>query len=114
MTQLVTGAAAGSIVVEAEGGTTVVRLVGEIDGALRDQASHGMGLALFADQRVVIDATATTFIDSSGLAFVLQLHLAAQEAGMELRLRDPRRVLRDVLDTVGLAEHIPDEEPAAG
>ncbi|GIG28497.1 STAS domain-containing protein [Cellulomonas marina] len=104
---------AGAILVEHESGTTLVRLVGEIDGALREQASHTMGLALFADQRVVVDATSTTFVDSSGLAFVLQLHMATQEAGLELRLRDPSRVLRTVLETVGLSDRIPDDEPAA-
>ena len=41
---------AGASAVHPEGPATVVRLVGEIDGALRDQASHGMGLALFAGQ----------------------------------------------------------------
>src|SRR4051812_1227883 len=100
-------AAAGTIRVEVEESRTVIVLVGEIDAALRDEASACMGLALVTGDPVVVDSTATTFIDSSGIAFVLQLHLAASEAGIPVTLRDPHRVLRDVLDMVGLSGELP-------
>ncbi len=94
---------AGSIHVEPADGRTVIRLVGEIDAALRDQASAGMAAALVAGLPVLLDATRATFVDSSGIAFVLQLNLAASEAGLPVRLLDPRRVLADVLAVVGAA-----------
>jgi len=100
-------AAAGTIRVEAQQDRTVVVLVGEIDAALRDEASACMGLALVTGNPVVVDSTHATFIDSSGIAFVLQLHLAATEAGIPVTLRDPHRVLRDVLDMVGLSGELP-------
>lgn len=103
MTDLHDRSAAGTILVESEGPVTCVRLVGEIDSALRQQASDGMGLALMAEQPVVVDASRTTFVDSSGLAFVLQLARAVGEAGLELRLRDPQRVLTDALEMIGMA-----------
>ena len=56
---------------------------------------------------MVIDSTLATFIDSSGIAFVLQLHLAASEARIPVTLLDPHRVLRDVLDMVGLSGELP-------
>ena len=59
---------------------------------------------------LVLDASEATFVDSSGVAFVLQLHLAAAEAGVPLTLQDPHRVLRDLLDMVGLGAVIPDDE----
>jgi len=100
-------AAAGTIRVEAQQDRTVVVLVGEIDAALRDEASACMGLALVTGNPVVVDSTHATFIDSSGIAFVLQLHLAATEARIPVTLRDPHRVLRDVLDMVGLSGELP-------
>ncbi|MFS0706023.1 STAS domain-containing protein [Cellulomonas sp. 179-A 9B4 NHS] len=99
-----------AIRVEAEDGRAAVRLVGEIDAALRPEASASMGMALMSGLPVVIDATEATFVDSSGVAFVLQLHLAASEAGIPVTLRDPHRVLREVLDMVGLSVVIPDDE----
>ncbi|TQL02097.1 STAS domain-containing protein [Cellulomonas sp. SLBN-39] len=99
-----------AIRVEQHDGRAVVRLVGEIDASLRDEASASMGMALMSGVPVVVDATDATFIDSSGVAFVLQLHLAATEAQVPLTLRDPRGVLRDVLEIIGLSGAIPDDD----
>lgn len=96
--------------VEHRGGRAVVCLIGEIDASLRESASAAMGLALMSGLPLLVDASRATFIDSSGVAFVLQLHLAASEAGLELTLHDPNRVLRELLDMVGLGEAIPDDE----
>ena len=96
--------------VEHRGGRAVVCLVGEIDASLRESASASMGIALMSGLPILVDASEATFIDSSGVAFVLQLHLAASEAGVALTLHDPDRVLRDVLDMVGLGSAVPDDE----
>jgi anti-anti-sigma factor len=106
----------GSIRVEPSDGRTTIVFVGEIDAALRPEASASMGLALISGRPVVVDSSQATFIDSSGLAFVLQLHLAASEAGIPVTLRDPHRVLRDVLEMVGLSGELrdePDDVPVA-
>lgn len=89
-----------TIGVEVVDGSTVVSLVGEIDADLRTQASDCMGIALMHGLPVVVDAEQATFVDSSGVAFVLQLYMAAREAGIPVTLRDPHRVLRDVLEAV--------------
>ncbi len=81
-------------------GTTVVSLIGEIDADLRTQASDSMGLALLHGLPIVVDADRATFVDSSGIAFVLQLYMAAREAAIPMTLRDPNGVLRDVLTAV--------------
>ena len=93
-------AALDRIVVEVVDGSTIVRLVGEIDADLRTQASDCMGLALMHGLPIVIDAEAATFVDSAGVAFVLQLYMAAREAGIPVTLHDPHRTLRDVLSVV--------------
>ena len=99
--------AAGTIRVDAQDTKTVISLVGEIDAALRDEAGACLGLALVRGLPVVIDSTFATFIDSSGIAFVLQLPLAASEAQIPVTLLDPHRVLRDMLDMVGLSSAVP-------
>jgi anti-sigma B factor antagonist len=103
-------AAAGSIRVEAGADVTVVYLQGEIDAALRGQASASMAQALAADRPVVVDASAATFIDSSGIAFVMQLHHAAGESGTDVSLRDPHRVLREVLEIIGYSDQLRDAD----
>ena len=97
--------------VEVVDGSTVVSLVGEIDADLRAQASDGMGLALMHGLPIVVDAEAATFVDSAGIAFVLQLYMAAREAGIPITLRDPHGVLRDVLTVVraGAGGHADDD-----
>lgn len=104
--------ASGSISVEAGPGLTIVRLTGEVDAELRAEASESMALALAGDGPLLVDATATTFVDSSGIAFVMQLHRAATEAGIDVALRDPRRVLRDVLEIVGYSAQLRDADAA--
>ncbi|WP_273653095.1 STAS domain-containing protein [Cellulomonas fimi] len=104
-------AAAGTIRVDEQDGRTVVVLVGEVDAALRDEASATMARALIGGDPVVIDTTHATFIDSSGIAFVLQLHLAAREAGIPVTLQDPHRVLRDVLEMIGMGGEFASAEP---
>jgi len=106
MTELRELSVTGAIRVEAQGPDTCVRMIGEVDSALRQQASDSMGLALMAGRPVVLDAGDVTFIDSSGLAFVLQLARATAEAGVELRLRDPDRVVGRALELVGMARAI--------
>ncbi|MFF1531018.1 STAS domain-containing protein [Cellulomonas sp. NPDC058312] len=93
----------GGIEVLPVAGRTVVRLWGEVDGALRAEASSSMAQALTSTDPVVVDAGDVTFIDSSGLAFVLQLHLAATETGQPVTLRDPHREVLDKLDMLGMA-----------
>ena len=104
MTELKDRTVSGAIVVNHRQVDTRVRLVGAIDSALRQQASDSMGLALMGGTPVVLDASEATFVDSSGVAFVIQLVNAMREAGTDLSLYDPEGVLRTTLDLVGLAE----------
>jgi anti-anti-sigma factor len=93
----------GGIEVTTAQGRTVVRLRGEVDAALRAEASTSMAQALASEAPIVVDASDVTFIDSSGLAFILQLHLAAGEGDQGLTLRDPHRQVLEKLDMLGMA-----------
>lgn len=94
---------AGGIGVTTVQGRTVVRLWGEVDAALRAEASLSMAEALASTAPVLVDTGDVTFIDSSGLAFILQLHLAATETGQALTLRDPQREVLSKLEMLGMA-----------
>ena len=83
-------------------GITHVALRGEIDAALRDQASEAMVFVVSANSPVVADVADVTFIDSSGLAFLVQLHRLCAESGLELELRDPSQNILDLLEILGM------------
>jgi anti-sigma B factor antagonist len=91
-----------TITVEDVGGTLLIVLRGDIDAGLRDAASRCMVTVLEADLPLVVDTSEVTFIDSSGLAFLLQLQAVADDAGRSLVLRDPSGVVVDLLALVGL------------
>ncbi|MCL2848548.1 MAG: STAS domain-containing protein [Micrococcales bacterium] len=117
MTELKDRTMSGAILVSHRHAETRVCLVGAIDSALRQQASDSMGLALMGGTPVVLDASGATFVDSSGVAFVIQLARAMQEAGVDLSLYDPERVLLSTLALVGLAGLVkvaPPDTAAAG
>lgn len=98
--------ATGGIDVASSPGRTRVRMWGEVDGGLRDQASASMALVLATTDPVLIDATDLRFIDSSGLAFILQLHLAAAESGQTVTLLDPNRAVLELLEMIGMGDAI--------
>ena len=86
---------------------SVVRLWGEVDVLLRDQASAALVRLLERGGPYVIDLADVTFIDSSGLAFIIQLHRLAGDEGTHLVLRDPPTLVLDLLDLMGVPGSIP-------
>lgn len=110
---------AGAIEVSPEGDGTLVTLRGEIDGSLRDQAGLSMAQVVSRGGPVAVDLADLTFIDSSGLAFLIQLHgLSREEPRQHLVLRNPPTLVLDLLEMVGLGGEIAldftpgDAEPA--
>ena len=99
------------IMVEESAGATEVVLRGEIDASLRAAASECMITVLAGRGPLVIDTSAVTFIDSSGLAFLLQLQSVASDAGRSVTLRDPSGVVVDLLAMVGLDSLFTPNEP---
>lgn len=93
-------------------GTTTVVLRGEIDAGRRESASRSMVAVLEADGPVVLDTAGVTFIDSSGLAFLLQIQSVATSAGRTVVLRDPSGAVVELLALVGLDALFPGEFPA--
>ncbi len=82
---------------------TVARLWGEIDEALREQASTALGRAIERELPVIIDTSQVVFIDSTGIAFLIQFCRIGREEGLRVTLLDPPQVVADVLEMLGLA-----------
>ena len=93
---------------------SVVELWGEIDAALRSEAGAALAGALERDLPVVVDATRVSFIDSAGVAFLVQLCALGRDEGLAVSLRNPPPVVAEVLHLVGCDSVIRDERtPAA-
>ncbi|WP_123309010.1 STAS domain-containing protein [Cellulomonas sp. PhB143] len=88
-------------------GETVVTMWGAVDAALRAAASEAMTYLASHEGPVVFDVARVTFIDSSGLAFVLQGYMLGKEAGTPVTLRDPGPEVLRVLEMIGMADTIP-------
>jgi anti-anti-sigma factor len=92
--------------IEADDGRAVLRLAGELDLSQVDTAESGLRRSL--EQRpsdgVVIDLRELTFIDSTGIAFLVR---ALQEHGSDLSFRESESPdVRRVLGIVGLDGHL--------
>jgi anti-anti-sigma factor len=83
------------------------RIVGELDLMNVEAVSRHLQGELRAGERLTLDVSGLTFIDSKGLAMLLQLAALALELGLSpVVLRTPSEVLRRVLE-VGLPSPIP-------
>ena len=91
----------GSITTTEAPGATIVRLEGDVDAGLRSDASHAMSVSLRRQLPVVLDTSALTFIDSTGLAFLIQCSAAGRANGLPVVLPEPPDHLSDLLRFVG-------------
>jgi anti-anti-sigma factor len=95
-----------SVTFSRAGRNVSVAVTGEVDGGtapfLRDRL-----VDVLEDQgnrSVSVDLGGMTFIDSSGLAVLLDLHRRAAERGADLVLRNARATTMHVFDIVGMAQ----------
>ncbi|WP_402469558.1 STAS domain-containing protein [Isoptericola aurantiacus] len=96
---------------------TYLTLWGEVDAALREAASDAMAAVVSrpAATPIVLDVRDVTFIDSSGVAFILQIYMLGQETGAPVRLLEPSEAVTEVLEMVGMGgriEIVRAEQPA--
>ncbi|WP_205730296.1 MULTISPECIES: STAS domain-containing protein [unclassified Blastococcus] len=83
----------------------VLQLHGEIDvavvAAFNASAPDDIA-ALRNDTRLSVNASAVTFMDSSGLAFLVRMTLASRADGGRPALHRPSKSVRKILDLTGL------------
>jgi anti-anti-sigma factor len=101
--------ASGGIEVSEDETRSLVRLWGDVDASLRDQASMAMIALANRGGPYVVDVSDVTFIDSSGIAFILQVHRMAADEGSTAVLRDPPALVIEMLDLIGIGGTIPFE-----
>ena len=101
-----------SVRVECDGGTTTIRLAGEIDlSAGPDMRAAVAGLVLgVPPTRVVLDLTDTTFVDSSGIKALLYARDAAARVGASMEVTSNPTVDR-VLEVSGVAALLGSKPP---
>jgi anti-anti-sigma factor len=80
-----------------------LRMWGDIDDALRAQASVAMRTVAACDCSVDIDVSDVSFIDSAGIAFIAQIHSVVSDHGQRVVLLDPSPAMIEMLDLVGIA-----------
>lgn len=80
----------------------VVAIAGEIDISNADQVKAAL-LAEVGDVplRIIIDVGALTFMDSSGIAILVQI----SKSVAPVELRHPTPIVRRVIEATGLSEH---------
>lgn len=93
---------AGGIALTERPAVSVVTLWGEIDIALRNEASAALAGAFRRDLPVVVDASRVTFMDSAGIAFLVQLCRIGQDEGLKVSLHNPPQSVRSALHTLDL------------
>ncbi|MBO1751359.1 STAS domain-containing protein [Actinotalea sp. BY-33] len=98
----------GSVAVRHDEQGSVVTLRGEVDASLRDDAGLTMAAVLAHGGPVLVEMSGVTFIDSSGLAFVIQLHrLGVEDETQPCTLLNPPDLVLEMLEMVGLGGEIP-------
>ena len=99
------------------GGYAVVALRGELD--LLDAADVADALEAFAacEPRIIVDLSGLEFIDASGVAALSRVRRHARDAGGDVLLAAPQRMVRRVLAIIwegdGFAVHASVAEAAA-
>ena len=63
--------------------------------------------ALADCERLVVDMSGLTFIDSSGIRFLVNLHRQAEREGWALQMIPAVPSVQRIFDTVGLSDHLP-------
>jgi anti-anti-sigma factor len=95
------------ITVDSDGGTTVLRLAGELDLATADLLRErvrtllGHGTVL---QKLVLDLAGLEFLDVTGLGALLETRRKLSATGVTLALRRPRPMVVRMLTLLNLEE----------
>ena len=90
-----------------EGAHRVVAVSGELDLHTAPQLSAALAPLAGAGGSVLIDLTAVTFMDSSGIAVVVHALASARASGAQLALVGPQPRVRKVLAITGVDGMLP-------
>jgi len=100
------------LVIEAQqrGEAVIVLLAGEFDLAAADPIREALALAIGEPrQRLIVDLSAVTFIDSSGLHVILDAYKLCRDAGRALTIRPGPPNVHRVFALTNFLERLPFE-----
>lgn len=96
-----------NVAVESNPGSYTVALSGELDIATADQLTAALdGVSPAAGERLVIDLTAVSFMDSTGLRVLIAANNAANEGGYDLFIVTGDSPAKRVLELTRMDEHM--------
>jgi anti-sigma B factor antagonist len=101
---------------EIRDGVNILRLKGRfVTGSEAELASAKTSLQEAGVARAIVDLRGVPYIDSTGLAFVVELHKTLQKRGGQLVLANVNPRVREVLAMTRISEVVPafDDEDAA-
>jgi anti-sigma B factor antagonist len=94
------------VTTESDESRTLLRATGSIDIASRDRLAAAVRAALAEDTAaLVVDLSAVTFIDSTGIGTLVDAASQSADAGATFRIESPSRPVARILEVSGLAEH---------
>jgi anti-anti-sigma factor len=89
-------------------GVCILRLQGRfVTGSDAELVSAQNSLKAAGIAKAVVDLSAVPYIDSTGLAFVVELHKSLAGRGGQLFLADANERVREVLEMTRIAEIVP-------
>ncbi len=88
------------------------RISGEVDAHSAEPFGAALAAVDAAAPTVIIDMSAVTFMDSSGLRVLVEAQQRAEAGGPKLVLRAPSRQIVRLLDLAGLTETFEIDTPA--
>jgi anti-sigma B factor antagonist len=94
--------------VDTSGETAILRISGEVDISTAPQLRER--LQQLESRSVVVDLSAMTFIDSTGLGVLVGAFKRLRESGGDLVLRAPTLSARKVLELTGLSQLVTIED----
>src|SRR4051812_11996340 len=87
-----------------ESARATVALAGECDLTVRDELTSALLAAVERAPVVMVDLSALTFLDSSGVHCLVTAHHVALERGRRLYVTNAAGVVATVLDITGIGE----------
>ncbi len=86
-------------------GPCAYALAGEIDASAVPALTDTFQTLPDGSDDIVIDLGSVTFIDSSGLRVLIDVHQRAEESSRRMVLRSPSQSVARLLEVAGLAGH---------
>lgn len=91
-----------SVVSTATDGIRVLTLAGEIDRDTGQTLRQALDASATPHQRIVVDLSRVTFMDSTGINIFIAAHRSLTEAGGWIRLAAPTQAVLRLLQIVGV------------